>query len=405
MKRVRTTKETLGDSRKRSKKHDETHSFPFIPQDLIVQILLNVPARSTARFVIVSKEWFSIIRSKDFTRLYLTRSSTRPRLLFSVYNHFHRQGKQFLQSFFQQDPSSDHHQRVYITSHHSHLYGFSPPVRGLICRKCGTNVIIGNPSTGQFLPLPRVKTYRRGLFTFFGYDPVNDVYKVLCMTVLHGHQRRGSRYVSEEHQVFTLGAKQKWRMIKCKRSHLPPPYTRGICINGVVHYFAWIEYAAYLVRFDLSSEDFSFIKLPQEIECLVNYNGKIALTKQCMSNSKLDIWVLEDASKGIWSKFSVLVPSWTDLVGNNDFVFRGTLSTGELIFAPLSVSPISPVYLISFNLNDNNAKKVLVEGLGDLLSLSRSLFGSCRQSYVSVRCKKNHLVMRAFRFVLRADKF
>ncbi|XP_019096322.1 PREDICTED: F-box/kelch-repeat protein At3g04660-like [Camelina sativa] len=362
MKRVRT-KETVRDSRKRSKKHDETHSFPFIPQDLIVQILLNIPARSIARFVIVSKEWFSIIRSQDFTKLYLTRSSSRPRLLFSVYYnlHFHMQREQFLQSFSQQNPSSDHYQRVYVTPRPIHLYGFSPPVRGLICRQCDTKVIIGNPSTGQFLPLPRVKTYRRDIFSFFGYDPVNDVYKVLCMTV-PGHQSCGSPYVSEEHKVFTLGAKQKWRKIKCKRSHLPRPRTRGICINGVLHYFGSIEYAAYLVRFDLSYEDFSFIKLP---ECLVNYNGNLALTNTCMSNSKLDIWVLEDASKGIWSEVSVLVPSWTDLVGNKCFKFTGTLSTGEFIFAPLRVSPMNPVYLISFILNDNTAKKVVVEGVRD----------------------------------------
>ena len=77
--------------------------------------------------------------------------------------------------------------------------------------------MVANPSTGQLLTLPRVKTNRRGVLSFLGYDPVNDVYKVLCMTVLQVHQRRGSRVVSEEHQVYTLGVGQrKWRMVECK---------------------------------------------------------------------------------------------------------------------------------------------------------------------------------------------
>ena len=73
--------------------------------------------------------------------------------------------------------------------------------------------MVANPSTGQLLTLPRVKTNRRGVLSFLGYDPVNDVYKVLCMTVLQVHQR----VVSEEHQVYTLGVGQrKWRMVECK---------------------------------------------------------------------------------------------------------------------------------------------------------------------------------------------
>lgn len=220
--------------------------------------------------------------------------------------------------------------------------------------------MIGNPSTGQFLTLPRVKTKRRGLLSLFGYDPVNDVYKVLCMTVLRGHQYRGSRYVSEEHQVFTLGAKQKWRMLVCKYRHLPPHDTKGICINGILYYYAWIQNEGSLISFDLNSEDFNVIKLPQDIPYLVNYNGKVALTRQYSKLGILYLWILEDAGKQEWSKVSIVVPSWTELAGNIFFNFRGTLSTGELIFAP--VREIKPVYLISYDFKEDNAKQVEVGG-------------------------------------------
>ncbi|XP_010417686.1 PREDICTED: F-box/kelch-repeat protein At3g04660-like [Camelina sativa] len=338
MGRVRTRKETAEKNRKRSQKQDETHPLPFIPRELIVEILVRVPARSIARFICVSKLWSSIVRSQDFTNSYqllMTRRSdpTRPRLLFSLFCQSMNMQQLFLS---QQDPSSDHHKVKNISMRHPTplSYEFSTPVRGLICCQYdGNKVMIGNPSTGQFLPLPRIKsrTRRRDIFSFFGYDPVNDVYKVLCMTVvlgLGGPLRRWSGYVSQEHQVFTLGANQEWR----KFNVIKPPAGGGF-------------------------------------QNLVNYNGKLALAAREVNNTLLPLWVLKDAcSETKWYRSFVafLYPSWLELAGKVSFELRGTLSTGELIFAPLS--PINPVHLISFDPKRNFAKKVVVEGLGDNFS-------------------------------------
>ncbi|XP_056852485.1 F-box/kelch-repeat protein At3g04660-like, partial [Raphanus sativus] len=225
------------------------------------------------------------------------------------------------------------------------------------------------PSTGQLFTLPRVKTNRRGVLSFLGYDPVNDVYKVLCMTVLRVHQERGSRVVSEEHQVYTLGVGQrKWRMVECKHPHLPPTRTnlptKGLCINGILYYYAWIQNEGALISFDLISEEFNVIKLPVDNPCIVNYTGKLAIAGGINNDGALDLWVLEDASKQEWFKVSIVVPSWRDLAGTNIgyFRFRGTLSTGELMFStPSCVN----YYFISYNPKENNAKKVVVEGIGD----------------------------------------
>ncbi|CAA7048506.1 unnamed protein product [Microthlaspi erraticum] len=272
----------------------------------------------------------TIIQGKHFTMLYMARSSTRAHLLLTVFHNY--LNEQFLQLCSQEDPSSDR-LRVNVSRHPTRIDDFSPPVHGLICRKYDSNVIIGNPSTGQFLTLPRVKTRRRGVYSFLGYDPVNHVYKVLCMTVLQGHrQRRESQVVSEEHQVYTLGAGQtSWRMIECKHPHLTHPcYSKGgLCINGGLYYYAWIKNKGSLISFDLTSEEFSVIKLPEDSACLVNYTGKIALRRN-HSIGKLDLLVLEDAKRQEWSEVSVLVPSWIDSV---EFRFRGTLSTGELVFS------------------------------------------------------------------------
>ncbi|KAH0894486.1 hypothetical protein HID58_056915, partial [Brassica napus] len=54
-----------------------------IPDDLLIEIFSRVPATSIARFSCLSKYWASIFSRPDFTELFLTKSLTRPRLLFT----------------------------------------------------------------------------------------------------------------------------------------------------------------------------------------------------------------------------------------------------------------------------------------------------------------------------------
>nr|VDD53342.1 unnamed protein product [Brassica oleracea] len=322
---------------KRSKKRDErivNDPFKKLPNDLNVEILMKMPPRSIARLRFASKHLSSIILDKEFTKLYMTRSSTQPRHLISVHRGGSSMQMQRFHSLSQDHPSFSNHEKVSYKLDPNLPYEFTPPVRGLICGRNGTKMMVGNPSTGQFLTLPRVKTTRRGIISFFGYDPVNDVYKVLCMTILQGRQRRGSKVVSEEHQVYTLGAQRKWRMIESS-----------------------------LISFDLISEEFNAIKLPEDIPCVVNYTGKVAITSWPTRNGEVHLWILEDANKQEWSKVSIVVPSWIDLIDiHHGYRFRGTLSTGELIFSPWTL-PINPLYFISYNLKENIAKKVVVEEL------------------------------------------
>ncbi|KAG2318213.1 hypothetical protein Bca52824_021335 [Brassica carinata] len=51
---------------------------------------------------------------------------------------------------------------------------------------------------------------------------------------------------------------------------------------------------------------------------------------------------------------------------NHGFRFRGTVSTGELIFSPFfSATAPAPFFFISYNLKENKAQKVVVREFGD----------------------------------------
>ncbi|KFK34243.1 hypothetical protein AALP_AA5G119800 [Arabis alpina] len=163
------------EKRKKKQEESDVNDDPFarFPLDLRIEILMKLPARSIAKLEFVSKVWAPIIRGKEFTDLYMT----QPRLLFRV----HRQGLHLFHSSSQENPSYDHHDRVSITLDPSLYYVFSPPTHGLICGRKDSKVLIGNPSTGQFITLPRARTRRVGIYSFFGYEPANHVYKVLSM--------------------------------------------------------------------------------------------------------------------------------------------------------------------------------------------------------------------------------
>ena len=98
------------------------------------------------------------------------------------------------------------------------------------------------------------------------------------------------------------------------------------------------------MNFDLSSEEFNVTKLPedqmlQQYGEPVNHAGKVTIAHQAY-NRNVDLWVLEDANKEVWSKNFVVPPLSIDFFGRfRDLVFMGILGTGEMIFASRSSPP------------------------------------------------------------------
>ncbi|EOA22141.1 hypothetical protein CARUB_v10002707mg [Capsella rubella] len=364
-----------------------------LTHDLIEEILARLPSKTLVKFTVVSKLWSSTIRSKYFIDTYLKQSLSRRRFLFTFPGDrirlFHsisrsQEASQTRRSSIPMSPD----ERVYLRT-----YDITPPVRGLICVQDWRKVVISNPSTGQFLVLPKVRTRRRGIHRFFGYDPIRDEYKVLCMTVLQELQFRGP-IVSEDHQVFTLNGDQTkkkeatWRKIRCELPHCP--VTKGVCSNGVVYYGAWPntdKEESLVVAFDVRLEKFTPVKLPVGVEIhttgfdLVSYQRKhVALVNQS-KKGEFEMWVLEDVGKARWSKISLVVPSWNGLAGRNrrnSFCCRGVVSSGEFIFSPVAYCN-GQFRIISYNREEDIARSVEIEGLGENLS-SVSVFldyGEC----------------------------
>lgn len=268
-----------------------------IPVDHIIEILSRLPAKSIARYRCVSKLWSTIIRLPCFTELFLTKSSSRPQLLFAFHNHFELffystpqpQSQNHLNENSSVVANSLSHFPIYCGngSHNSisHIGGLLYLItqRG----EKPEEFVICNPRTGQSLSLPTMNTMRRrkDQKSFFGYDQIEKQYKVLCMTLPSSGRHGGT---SKEHQVLTLGTEElSWRMVECCVPHVPGRTDNEVCINGVLYYGASANMSSeisMIVCFDVRSEKFSFVKSMEKISrrresshthttTLINYNG------------------------------------------------------------------------------------------------------------------------------------
>ncbi|CAN6836473.1 unnamed protein product, partial [Brassica oleracea] len=174
--------------------------------------------KSTAICRCVSKQWGYVLGHPDFRDLRLARSQARPRLLFACFGG----NKLFFLSSPQPQPQST--DEMFAADHHM-SFSFPRPVKevstsvgGFICvsfsgyqsgRKfMAAESVVCNPSTGQSLIIPRMKTMKRtGMIRFFG-----------------GGNERAT-----------------WRMAECGIPCASSRDRQNICINGVIYYIELVS--------------------------------------------------------------------------------------------------------------------------------------------------------------------
>ncbi|CAA7030989.1 unnamed protein product [Microthlaspi erraticum] len=355
---------------------EREHSNP-IPVDLLIDIFSRLPRKSIDRFRCVSKFWGYILRRPDFTELFLTRSSTCPRLFFTVI----ADGKLFFYSL-PQPQNPDDNSTLVATRYHTSFpeyfpYSFCSSVCGLVLLQGGLERkvrMICNPITGEFLTLPKVKTKSNPATKVkdeiarisLCYDPISKQFKVLCMT--SSPRKRPTTH----HQVLTLeSGKRSWRRIECKfRFRDISILYDEICINGVLYFRAKMRKSPVIVCFDVGSEKFDFIKIDEDMLgdfgycftghlALFNYKGKLGLRNRSgfSDTHKFVLWVVEDAGNHKWSKHTYELPS---LIRDNPW-FVGMTAAGETVWSSYKNDP-KPFFLDLYNLERETFTRVNIQG-------------------------------------------
>ncbi|EOA37553.1 hypothetical protein CARUB_v10011820mg, partial [Capsella rubella] len=341
-----------------------------IPNDLEVDILTRLPAKTLLKFRCVSKMWSYIIRSQSFVDShYALSSSTRSRFTVTFCNALivpddTKRLFIFSSSFEEEDKSSSLVAKLDMTVPTVVLtYRWKcPSIHGFIgCINNSFQFIVCNPSTRQVITLPT-----KGSRSSLGYDPVGHQFKVLNLVT---SPDMFPDYLV--HEFITLGGGGE-----VSRSQVTTapyyPVTDGVYINGSIYYGAWapkLRMDPVIVCFDVRHEKISFIKAPRNVvfweteSILMDYRGKLAsvLVNPYSPFRSFGLLILEDAKKHEWSKQTFELPF--PLV---DVTSPGTNKAGEIIFAPNTLPPVDkPFFIFYYNVEKKDMRRVRLHGVAD----------------------------------------
>ncbi|CAN8302351.1 unnamed protein product [Cochlearia groenlandica] len=292
-----------------------------VPLDIQIEILNRLPVKSLVRLLLLSKSIAQVIKSKAFLKSYPFRSLKQPCHLLIAFMSKDNQTKRVSYDFYSASSLYSPSTSASTSISTSFLSRITCPARNQLAITspaitrlggCPTSYVNGlfnigsiicNPCTGKVTHLPRIKTARPTRLTkrFFGYEPVDKQYKVLCISL-----KEEGMWL--DFQVSTLGAKPKsWRTIQCGIQDHGDTVSPGLCIDGVVYYLVHTGRGMNLVGFDLKTETFDiFARLSQDIlerlhrckRVLINYHGRVAIAIHVQPDhdegeARIDLYIFE----------------------------------------------------------------------------------------------------------------
>ena len=317
-----------------------------LPQELITQILSILPIKPLVRFQCVSKSWFAlIINDSYFINLHLSRSKERILILASP------EPLDYLIVNLSNEDRFGEAVKIKHPLQHSQSIDIVDTCNGLVCfinyNADETVLIIWNPLIRKYRKLPFKPREELSHTSFgFGYDRVNDDYKVLGLVQFYRRDGSGRRKYSLE--VYSL-REHCWRMVKEEWPIVELSNFFGFCgsraifSNGAFHWLVSLEAELKVVHvaFDLSTEKFRVHEFPVHSSInsmcveLVDLGGLLCFAVDF--SDLCEVWVMKEY--GIVSSWTLLYtierafPNHPPLVFSRDGkeVFIGDID-GDLEF-------------------------------------------------------------------------
>ncbi|CAK8565822.1 unnamed protein product [Lathyrus sativus] len=337
-----------------TKKTSKVRKQLHIHHDIAFSILSKLSIKPLKRFECVCKSWsflsdnpyfMSHYRNSFLTKYhsYYDDASFLPLQRFPI---FHNQRFELHSLYEERFPSN-----VKIDWPYLHCFPRMVgcgSVHGILCFSIVTqnDIILCNPSTKDYKAIPLDRNhhecYRRGYSNSgFGYDCVEDDYKVMCIYHLDNEPMEDLYLDPFIWEIFSL-KNNSWKKldvdIKCN-----PTFWNDeqLYIDGFSHRVCQIEeydYKTYVLSFDWHREVFTTTLIPFNIEDILDFlyhwinlvllNGSIALILNYTSTSTFHIFILGELGvKESWTKLCTLehLPYLEHPIGmgkKSDMLFR-----------------------------------------------------------------------------------
>nr|ABW74350.1 S haplotype-specific F-box protein 34 [Prunus cerasus] len=321
-------------------------AFTLRKKEILIDILVRLPAKSLVRFLCTCKSWSDLIGSSSFVSIHVNRNVTKHAHVYLLCLHhpnFERQNDNddpydieelqwslFSNETFEQFSKLSH---PLESTEQYRIYGAS---NGLVCisdeiLNFDSPIHIWNPSIRKFRT-PPMSTNINMKFSHvalqFGFHPgVNDYKAVRIMRT-----NKGALAV----EVYSLKT-DCWKMIEA----IPPwlkctwKHHKGTFFNGVAYHIIEKGPIYSIMSFDSANEEFEEFIAPDDIcslwgLCIDIYKERICLlfdyypcVEECME--KFDFWILQE------KRWKQLCP----FIYSSDYCFRtiGISIDNELLLA------------------------------------------------------------------------
>ncbi|KAK2417298.1 F-box/kelch-repeat protein [Trifolium repens] len=314
---------------------------PYLPHELIIEILLRLPVKSLIRFKCVSKYWFSLISDSQFanSQFQLNAETHTHRALFIATESPHETQSIDLEASLDDDSSIVSLNPNFIPSQPSSCIEIEASCRGFILLQFKSSIYIRdplaeiystfylwNPSTGLHRQIPLSPFIVDAQYFYgFGYDHSTDDYLIVSIS---------SCINSSYLEFFSLRA-NTWKQID-DDTHIH--YGNASHFNGAIHWFAYCHELEknVIVAFDLMKRKLLEMPFPDQFDLEIAYYKGLWVFKEYLSlcamnkiNDTVEIWVMKEYKvHSSWTKTHVLP---TDGIPNNLFFPLCSTKSGDIV--------------------------------------------------------------------------
>ncbi|XP_059629230.1 F-box/kelch-repeat protein At3g06240-like [Cornus florida] len=242
---------------KREKRDESAPPLPFLPCDLIFNILSWLPVKSILRFKCVCKSWLTLFTDPDFVKKHLSQSQNHKLIVSCEFDNF------FSVICENHDPKPIHNINSKIRGIEVNFLGSS---YGLVLYATGgagasNRLYLLNPTTEKFNRLPVLPSLIDQITVSYGFGYVASIddYKVVAIS----SSLNGVSDFESITSVYTLKT-NSWRRIQDRTLEVLPFEGSGILLHGVIH---WLRpHWSNITCFDLVEEKFQYMPLPADLQ-------------------------------------------------------------------------------------------------------------------------------------------
>ncbi|PWA71275.1 F-box domain-containing protein [Artemisia annua] len=325
-------------SRKRARGETITNIGSNIPDDVLWDILIRLPAKTLARMRCVSKSWNALLSQPSFINSHLDRSMNTYNKDDEVLLVFDDGYFDTCQTFITRPSRSSILQipdliKLPVDTPLFDSSYFIGSVNGIICfaNYQSDDIYIWNPSLSALTALPSYAPDEGDLLFRFGFDPINDDYKVVKVSFRMGEH--GGIKGSVKVEVYSL-RKGSWKSVPGFPSHISMIFNKDeVCADGHLYWLCEVDTQSRdtIVSFDLGLETFHEISLPQSnevynVEIVLGVLSKKLCVMACIRNGDCEVWVMNDDNNIGWVKHHTFPPFDASIIPicftpNNLFLF------------------------------------------------------------------------------------